>query len=131
MFMKKLLLASVITAVLIPIAQAAPQLYGKAFVTTDYVNGEADYDNRENAPEDFDTDSVQINSNFSRIGLRGSEAITANTDVIYQLEYGTQVDGDTGDNAFTNRDTYLGLVNRDYGEFRFGRNSSVMYTTLL
>lgn len=125
MSMKKLLLASAITIVSISVAQAAPQLYGKAFVTTDYVNGKADYNNRQNAPEDFDTDSVQINSNFSRIGLRGSEAITANTDVIYQLEYGTQVDGDTGDSAFTNRDTYLGIANKDYGEFRFGRNSSV------
>ena len=123
--MRKLLLASAITIVTVPVAQAAPEIYGKAFLTTDYVNGEADYSNRiDDAPQDSDVDSVQINSNFSRLGLRGSEAITANTDVIYRLEYGVDIDGDDS-NTFTSRDTYLGLVNKDYGEFRFGRNSSV------
>ncbi len=124
--MKKLLLASAITMVSVPVAQAAPEIYGKAFLTTDYINGEADYDNRvDDAPQDSDVDSVQVNSNFSRLGLRGSEAITANTDVIYRLEYGVDIDSDDS-TTFTSRDTYLGLVNKDYGEFRFGRNTSVL-----
>ncbi len=123
--MKKMLLTSAVVVLSVPVANAAPQIYGKAFLTADYVNGKADYDNGQNVPKDFDTDSVQINSNFSRLGLKGSEAITANTDIIYQLEYGTQIDGDSGDTAFSNRDTYLGLKNETYGEFRVGRNSSV------
>ncbi|MGM8897738.1 MULTISPECIES: porin [unclassified Psychrobacter] len=124
--MKKLLLTSAIAIVSVPVAQAAPEIYGKAFLTTDYINDEADYTNRvDDAPEDSDVDSVQINSNFSRLGLRGSEAITANTDVIYRLEYGIDIDGDDS-NTFTSRDTYLGLVNKDYGEFRVGRNTSVL-----
>ena len=48
--------------------------------------------------------------------------MTANTDVIYQLEYGTSIDGDS--NGFKNRDTFLGVVNKQFGEFRVGKNQS-------
>ena len=112
--MKKLLLATAIAALSVSAANAAPTVYGKAFVTMDYVNVD-------NGNED--SDSVQINSNSSRIGFKGSEAITANTDVIYQLEYGIDIDNDAEDN-FKNRDTYLGLNNKTYGQFRFGHNQS-------
>ena len=121
--MKKLLLASAIAALSVSAANAAPTLYGKAFVTADYVNAEIDYPNGADSA-DRDSDSVQINSNSSRIGIRGSEAMTANTDVIYQLEYGTRVDGDS--DGFSNRDTYLGLVNKQFGEFRAGKNQSTL-----
>ena len=116
--MKKLLLATAIAALSVSAAQAAPTIYGKAFVTMDYVNTD---DGNE------DSDSVQINSNSSRLGFKGSEAITANTDVIYQYEVGINIDGNEGDNnniAFKSRDTFLGLKNDSYGEFRFGRNQS-------
>lgn len=118
--MKKLLLVTAVAALSVSAAQAAPTLYGKAFLTADYVNGEID-----GPGSDFDReeDTVQINSTGSKIGLRGSEAMTANTDVIYQLEYGIKVDGDN--RTFQSRDTYLGLANKNYGEFRFGRNYSV------
>ena len=121
--MKKLLLATAIAALSVSAANAAPTLYGKAFVTADYVNAEIDYPNGD-PRADRDSDSVQINSNSSRIGIRGSEAMTANTDVIYQLEYGTRVDGDS--DGFSNRDTYLGLVNKQFGEFRAGKNQSTL-----
>lgn len=119
--MKKLLLATAIAALSVSAANAAPTLYGKAFVTADYVNAEFDAAGSVN---DYDEDTVEINSNSSRIGIRGSEAMTANTDVIYQLEYGTRVDGDS--DGFSNRDTYLGLVNKQFGEFRAGKNQSTL-----
>ncbi|MGP4964623.1 porin [Psychrobacter celer] len=121
--MKKLLLATAVAALSVSAANAAPTLYGKAFVTADYVNAEVDYPNGD-ARADRESDSVQINSNSSRIGIKGSEAMTANTDVIYQLEYGTRVDGDS--DGFTNRDTYLGVVNKNFGEFRAGKNQSTL-----
>ncbi|WP_201550175.1 porin [Psychrobacter fjordensis] len=119
--MKKLLLATAVAALSVSAANAAPTLYGKAFVTTEYVNAE-----RDGTLYDVDSDSVQINSNSSRLGFKGSEAMTANTDVIYQLEYGIAVD-DSGDEniALKSRDTYLGLDNKNLGQFRFGRNYSV------
>ncbi|WP_201535582.1 porin [Psychrobacter ciconiae] len=124
--MKKLLLASAVAALTATAAQAAPTLYGKAFVTADYVNAEFDgVETGTTTRFNDDSDSVQINSHASRIGFKGSEAMTANTDVIYQLEYGIDVDGG-GDKTFKNRDTYLGLANKDFGQFRFGRNTSVL-----
>ncbi|HSP84271.1 MAG TPA: porin, partial [Psychrobacter sp.] len=56
--MKKLLLATAIAALSVSAANAAPTVYGKAFVTTDYVNAD-------DSVEDTDTDSLQINSNSS------------------------------------------------------------------
>src|SRR5699024_2619826 len=118
--MKKLLLATAIAALSVSAANAAPTLYGKAFLAADYVNAEFDGP----AGNTYDEDTIEINSHASRIGIKGSEAMTANTDVIYQLEYGTSVDGDT--NGFTNRDTYLGVVNKQFGEFRVGKNQSTL-----
>jgi len=116
--MKKLLLATAIAALSVSAANAAPTLYGKAFLAADYENAEFDGP----AGNMYDEDTVQINSHASRIGLKGSEAMTANTDVIYRLEYGTSIDGDNA--TFTNRDTYLGVVNKQFGEFRVGKNQS-------
>ena len=117
--MKKLLLATAIAALSVSAANAAPTVYGKAFLAADYVNAEFD------GPSVcmYDQDTVEINSHASRLGFKGSEAMTANTDVIYQLEYGIDIDGG-GDKTFKNRDTYLGLDNKDFGQFRFGRNQS-------
>ncbi|MCG3841731.1 porin [Psychrobacter sp. Ps1] len=120
--MKKLLLATAIAALSVSAANAAPTVYGKAFVGVDYVN-------LDNELSNTDEDAVQINSYSSRLGFKGSEAITANTDVIYQYEVGINVDGNAGDDnniAFKSRDTYLGFKNDSYGEFRFGRNTSVL-----
>ncbi|WP_298980948.1 porin [uncultured Psychrobacter sp.] len=126
--MKKLLLATAVAALSVSAAQAAPTVYGKVFVTTDYVNAEIDGQNMDNNNRiNEDNGSLQVNSKLSRLGFRGSEAITANTDVIYQLEYGVQVDDSGSDNiGFKSRDTYLGLVNKDFGQFRFGRNYTVI-----
>ncbi|AGP49527.1 Major outer membrane protein P.IB [Psychrobacter sp. SC65A.3] len=118
--MKKLLLATAIAALSVSAANAAPTVYGKAFVAMDYVNAEFDGP----AGNMYDEDTVEINSHASRLGFKGSEAMTANTDVIYQLEYGTKIDGDK--NGFTNRDTFLGVNNKQFGEFRVGKNQSTL-----
>lgn len=122
--MKRVTLILASSILFVPIAQAAPEIYGKAFVVADYVDQQAEYENRNDTPADSDENSLQLNSYFSRLGLRGSEAITANTDVIYRLEYGIDIDGDDS-RTFQSRDTYLGLKNQDYGELRVGRNSSI------
>mgnify|MGYP003424310604 FL=1 len=119
--MKKLLLATAVAALSVSAANAAPTVYGKAFLALDYVN--AEFDSRIPGG-DIDEDTLEINSHASRIGFKGSEAMTANTDVIYQLEYGTSVDGDN--DTFTNRDTYLGINNKQFGEFRVGKNQSTL-----
>ncbi|MES1964157.1 porin [Psychrobacter sp. AH5] len=105
-------------------AQAEPEIYGKAFMVADYIDQQADYDDRNPTLTDSDESSLQLNSYFSRLGVRGANPVTANTDVIYQLEYGIDIDGDDSD-TLQSRDTYLGLKNKDYGELRVGRNSSI------
>ena len=119
--MKKLLLASAIAALSVSAANAAPTVYGKIFLTADYVDEELDSSVVGN--NDYNEDGVQVNSNGSRIGFKGSEPMSANTDVIYQLEYGIDVDGDDGQ-SLKNRDTYLGISNKSFGEFRAGKNQS-------
>ena len=129
--MKKILLVSIVAAISMSTTQAAPTIYGKAFLTVDYANINLDSQPIINDPNrqynnNQEKESVQINSNVSQIGFRGSEAITANTDVVYQLEYGINIAGSDSDNIdIKSRDTYLGLVNKDLGQFRFGRNYSV------
>ena len=111
--MKKLLLASAVAALSVSAANAAPTVYGKVFLSLDAVDS------------DFtDSTDVELNSTASRIGLKGSEALTGNTDVIYQLEYVVNPDDKDGD-QFESRDTYIGFANNTVGTFKFGRNSSV------
>lgn len=114
--MKKLLLATAVAALSVTAAQAAPTVYGKAFLTLDY-----EKDGR-----------AQLNTNASRVGFKGAEALTANTDLVYQLEYGVDIDADTNYDSkgqkkgqFYSRDTYLGLANKQYGTLLAGRLTAI------
>lgn len=143
--MKKLLLVSAVAAVSVTAftaANAAPTVYGKAFVTVDYVDSELDWSDEFIATEnlrieaennlleragkeegalraDLNDELLAINSNGSRIGFKGSEAITAATDVVYQLEYGVDIDADDS-KTLKQRTTFLGLKNDSFGEFLAG-----------
>lgn len=109
-------LLALTVASIAPVVQAAPTIYGNLLLTLDYVDQEAEHE---------DDSDIQVNSNSSRVGFKGSDPITQETDVIYQLEYGIDVDGDD-DQTFRSRDTYLGVLNKSFGEFRMGRNYSVV-----
>ncbi|MGO1686809.1 MAG: porin, partial [Psychrobacter sp.] len=102
-------------------ANAAPTVYGKAFLTLDVI--EADVDN--NGVETDLDERTKLNSASSRVGFKGSEALTAATDVVYQLEYGVDVDDDASGDQFYARDTYLGLANDQYGTMLAGRLTAV------
>ena len=126
--MKKLLLATAIAALSVSAANAAPTVYGKAFLTLDMITGDTDVTYDDGTPNgttiNYDVDDrSQLNSNASRIGLKGSEALTANTDLLYQLEYGIDVDADS--DQFYSRDTYLGLQNAQYGKVIAGRLTAI------
>ena len=130
--MKKLVLATAVAALSVTAAQAAPTVYGKAFLTLDLKDGDTDVTEVNHTTgkstttsEDWSKDETRskLNSNSSRIGIRGSEALTANTDVVYQLEYGVDVDANT--DQFYSRDTYLGLSNKQYGTLLAGRLKAI------
>ena len=132
--MKKLVLATAVAALSVTAAQAAPTVYGKAFLTLDLKDGDTDVTvvnhttgKSTTTSEDWDSEETrsQLNSNSSRIGFRGSEALTANTDLVYQLEYGVKVDDNTKEEQFKSRDTYLGLANKQYGTLLAGRLKAI------
>lgn len=119
--MKKLLLASAVAALSIS-AQAAPTVYGKAFVTLDVDT--VDTTDKATGVKTSTDGRAQLNSTGSRIGLKGSESVTANTDVVYQLEYRVDVDADKGNN-FSSRDTYIGVANKQFGTVIAGRLTAI------
>ncbi|MGP5063193.1 porin [Psychrobacter celer] len=134
--MKKLLLATAVAALSVSAANAAPTVYGKGFLTLDLNTGDTDVTvtdtvTGKSTTTSFDEDGrSQLNSNASRIGLKGSEGLTANTDLLYQLEYGIDVDANDNDkdkdqDQFYSRDTYLGLQNAQYGKVLAGRLTAI------
>ena len=128
--MKKLLLATAVAALSVSAANAAPTVYGNVLLTTDYVDGNLTVKKDGDKLIDEDYSTTQLNSTGSsnltgsRIGFKGAEALTANTDLVYQLEYGIDVDADKGRN-FRSRDTYIGLSNKQYGTLVAGRLSAI------
>lgn len=114
--MKKIALASAIALASITAAHAAPTVYGKAFLTLDYVN--TDYD----AANKTDEDTFKLNSNASRIGFKGDDDLTDTTKLIYQLEY--QINPDDDSQQFKSRNTYIGLAHNTMGTLLVGRNDT-------
>lgn len=111
--MKRNLIALAIAgAIAAPLTAAADTtLYGKLHLSTDFYGG----DNAAN-------NNYALSSNSSRIGIRGSEAINANLNVIYQWEttmgWG---DGSGGDGGFGGqRNTFAGFSG-DWGRVLVGR----------
>lgn len=98
--MKKALLPLVIAAAALPLsAFAEVTVYGKANVSL------------QNADENEES-AIELVSNASRIGLKGSEEINSSLKAIYQFEYQTEVDdgaGGTSGQTFTQRNIYVGL----------------------
>ncbi len=98
--MKKALLPLVIAAAALPLsALAEVTVYGKANVSL------------QNADENEES-AIELVSNASRIGLKGSEEINSSLKAIYQFEYQTEVDDGSGgasNQTFTQRNIYVGL----------------------
>ncbi|MEY4516900.1 MAG: hypothetical protein RL180_1246, partial [Pseudomonadota bacterium] len=113
--MKKLLLATVISALSISAVQAAPKVYGKLAVSTDYVNAkEASVVKGQKE----DSNTWKVNSNASRFGVKGEDELTPTLSAVYQIEWGVDAtDGAT----LTNRNRFLGLKSTDLGTVKWGQ----------
>lgn len=114
--MKKIAIASAIALASITAAHAAPTVYGKAFLTLDYVS--TDYD----AANKTDEDTFKLTSNQSRIGFKGDDDLTDTTKLIYQLEY--QINPDDDSQQFKSRNTYVGLAHNTLGTVLAGRHDT-------
>lgn len=122
--MKKLLLASAVAVLSITAVHAAPTVYGKAFLSLDVQDGNdaAKAINPATGKSDLETRS-QLNSTGSRIGFKGSEKLSREIDLLYQLEYGVKIDDDS--QQFKARDTYLGLAHKRFGTAVAGRLTAI------
>lgn len=94
--MKKVL-ASVVLAALPTTLLADVIVYGKANVALQHADENGD-------------SKMELVSNSSRIGIKGSEDISEDLKVIYLFEYQTEVDdGDRNGRTFNQRNIYIGL----------------------
>lgn len=104
--MKKALLPLVIASAALPLSALADvTVYGKANVSLQNAD---EY----NAVADDNESTIELVSNASRIGLKGSEEINSSLKAIYQFEYQTEVDdgaGGTSNQTFNQRNIYVGL----------------------
>lgn len=103
--MKKLLLAAAVTTLSLSAAQAAPTLYGKLNVSVD------SYDNGKDTV-------TELNSNASRLGVKGEEKLTEQLSAVYQAEWEVDVDG--GDDVFKKRNIFAGLKWANLGNLKAG-----------
>jgi predicted porin len=102
---KKQLSAAIALALSVPMAaSAAPTLYGKANVSYASTSQENDLDGS-------DVSKLDVASNASRIGIKGTETINDNLEAIYQAEFEVAFDdGDAkGGNVFSQRNIYVGV----------------------
>ena len=105
--MKKQLSAAIALAMFAPIvATAAPTLYGKANVSYASTNSSVEI-----GAETIDESILEVASNASRIGVKGSETINDNIEAIYKAEFEVAFDdGDSKDGkVFSQRNIYVGL----------------------
>jgi predicted porin len=114
--MKKLLLAATVATLTMSAAQAAPTVYGKLNVTVDNIDNNG-----------FTDDSlVKVNSNASRIGVKGEEKITDELSAVYLAEWQVNTDGDGTDLGMRNR--YIGIKSNGVGTLKVGRFDSYFKT---
>jgi len=122
--MKRNLLALAVAAasVMPLVAQAAPTVYGRLNLSIDYVDV-----NDDNAPG-VDNKSWNVNSNASRVGVKGNEKLTDDFTAVYKAEW--EVSGDTqGLTDLKGRERYIGLKHSNLGTLRLGGIDSPFKTS--
>lgn len=120
--MKKLLLAATVATLAMNAAQAAPTLYGKLNVTLDNIDNNG-----------FKDESVtKVNSNASRIGVKGEEKLTDNLSAVYLAEWQVNTDGDGTDTGsgtdLTQRNRFVGIKSNGVATLKVGRFDSYFKT---
>ena len=114
---RQLLAVAIAAATLLPLtAQAAPTVYGRLNLSVDYTDSD---DATSNAKDGI----WELNSNSSRIGVKGNEKLTEEFTAVYKAEW--EVQGDMAGGAdLTSRERYLGLKHFQWGTVRLGHIDS-------
>jgi len=120
--MKKILIATAVAATLMTgsVLAAGPTLYGKIHVSVDSM------DNGGSSTNGTKYNETALNSNASRIGVKGSEDVGNGMSVGYLIEWEVDMAGDGRDMNVRNRAIMLNT--KDYGSFLAGKWDSPMKT---
>jgi len=97
--MKKIIVAAVAAAIIAPAASmaAGPVLYGKIHTSIDYL------DNNGSSSQDSNYNEWSLQSNSSRVGVKGSEDLGNGMKVGYLIEWGTDMASGSGSLTERNR----------------------------
>lgn len=90
-------------ALSMPVSAEGPaggSIYGRILLTLDRWDQESD-------TPGSDFNEWQLNSNNSRVGLKGEAALDHGLTAIYQMEFGVNIDGDGS--TFSTRNSFVGL----------------------
>ncbi|WP_017389549.1 porin [Acinetobacter calcoaceticus] len=117
--MKKLLLAAAVATLSINAVQAAPTLYGKLNVSINQVD---------NKNFDGKSDVTEVNSNSSRIGVKGEEKLTDKLSAVYLAEWAISTDGSGSDTDLSARNRFIGLKTEGVGTLKVGKYDSYFKT---
>ncbi|WP_066804820.1 porin [Moraxella oblonga] len=109
----------VVTTAVCSQAFAQPEIYGQVRLSA----LKEDSKTTENGVTEKERGRTDLSSGNSRIGVKGSEPLTENTDLEYRLEYKVDVAEKT-DGNFSARHGYLALKNKQYGKLLVGRTIS-------
>ncbi|MDO8415339.1 MAG: porin [Agitococcus sp.] len=112
--MKRNLLALAVgVAFVLPLAaQAAPTVYGRLNLSVDYMDMDTNV-------AGVDGKVWELNSNASRVGIKGNEKLTDELTAVYKAEW--EVQGDmAGGKDLDARERYIGLKHYQWGTVRLG-----------
>ena len=106
---------SVMFAAIVPapaVASEEVDVYGRINVTLQ---------NSDEAAEQ----QVELKSNSSRVGVKGEMALNAGLKAIYKLEFGVNVDSESGEDNITPRNQFVGLEGA-FGTVMVGRHDTAL-----
>lgn len=102
-----------------------PTVYGKVNVTLN----KYEFDDLSSSKVKINgQDNWQLESNASRLGVKGDIPLAESLKAVYKLEYEVFTDGSSS-NAFTQRNTYAGLQGSSWGTIIAGKNDTPLKAT--
>jgi predicted porin len=75
--------------------------------------------------DEADVEQAELQSNSSRIGVKGKKALSTSLKVIYQLEWGVNIDSDGNDDNLVPRNQFVGLEGA-WGTIKVGRHDTAL-----
>jgi predicted porin len=70
-------------------------------------------------------EQVELQNNASRVGVKGEKELTTGLAVVYQLEWGVNIDSESNDDLFVPRNQFIGLEGA-FGTIMVGRHDTAL-----